>query len=180
VVKIELPAPSQELVAVFDADAPADHWVYVDGSFREGDMVPAKFVPADSEEAKYGYVRHYDPLISDWYLGEVVLFELNSTAQFATAKQAGGPFPAFSGAEDTYWKPAEPPVVAGSGAAPARPPVVFTEVEAVTVPYAGLYPPLSQVFDADGALLLCDIRLNRTDKTLVFQFAEPTSGLIIF
>jgi hypothetical protein len=102
---------NQVLVAIFDAEADDTHRVYVDGSFKPGELVPARFVPIDSPEAQYGYVRRdTDPgSISDWRIGELSIWNLNGTDQFATAKQAGGPFPAFTGAEDDNWQPAAPP-----------------------------------------------------------------------
>jgi hypothetical protein len=106
------PVYGQVLVAVFDATAPDEHYVYLDGSFTAGTKVPAKFVPIESVEAKHGYVRRdTDPAtIVDWQVGELSIWNLSGTDQFATAKQAGGPFPAFTGAEDAYWEPAAPPI----------------------------------------------------------------------
>jgi hypothetical protein len=105
---------NQVLVAVWDSTAyqQPEKWVHVDGSFREGDKTPAKFVPIESVEAKYGYVRRdtNPATIVDWQVGELSIWSLNGTDQFATAKQASGPFPAFTGAEDAYWKPAAAPV----------------------------------------------------------------------
>ena len=43
------------LVAIYDPAAPPDHVVYVDGSFRPGDLVPVRFVPADDPAALYGF-----------------------------------------------------------------------------------------------------------------------------
>jgi hypothetical protein len=107
---------NQVLVAVWDSTAyqQPEKWVHVDGSFREGDKTPAKFVPIESVEAKYGYVRRdTDPAsITDWQLEELSIWNLNGTDQFATAKQAGGPFPAYTGVADAYWEPAAPPVKA--------------------------------------------------------------------
>lgn len=102
---------NQVLVAVYDGNAPRSHYVHVDGSFRPGDTTPAKFVPIQSLEAKYGYVRRdtSPATIRDWGVGELSIWSINGADQFATAKQAGGPFPAFTGVEDAYWKPAAAP-----------------------------------------------------------------------
>jgi hypothetical protein len=108
----------QWLVAVWDSKGYAnrDKWVYVDGSFRTSDKTPAKFVPEDSPEAKYGYVRRdtSPASITDWTLGELSIWSLNGADQFATAKQAGGTFPAFTGVDDAYWTPAAAPVLPAS------------------------------------------------------------------
>lgn len=120
----------QLLVAVYDSAAPANHYVYVDGSFRAGDTTPAKFVPVGSDEARYGYVRRdTDPAsIADWQIGELSIWSINGSDQFATVKQAGGPFPAFTGVEDGYWKPAAAPVM---GASPGGTAETFVATESV-------------------------------------------------
>jgi len=102
---------NQVLVAVFDPSATPKGYVYVDGSFKPGELIPAKFVPVDSDEARYGYVRRdtSPASINDWALGELSIWNINGADQFATAKQVGGPFPAFTGVEDDYWKPAAAP-----------------------------------------------------------------------
>jgi hypothetical protein len=71
------------------------------------------------------------------------------------------------------------PVLAAS--APARRPAVpFTNKALVEVPYVGDYPPVSQVFDANGYALGCQTRILPADKILEFQFAEPSTGIILF
>jgi hypothetical protein len=104
---------NQVLVAVYDRTVANDksRWVHVDGSFRPNDKTPAKFVPIDSDEARYGYVRRdTDPAsITDWHVGELSIWSLNGTDQFATSKKAGGIFPAFTGVENDYWEPAATP-----------------------------------------------------------------------
>jgi hypothetical protein len=104
---------NQVLVAVYDGTAPFEHYIYADASFGNGDLVPAKFVPIESPEAQYGYVRRdtSPASIKDWHVGELSIWAITGSDQFATAKQAGGPFPAFTGVEDAYWLPAAAPVV---------------------------------------------------------------------
>lgn len=106
-----------KLVAVYDSAAAA--FVNRSGSFltTPGSLVPARFVPSDSADAAYGYVRRDTTpgTISDWREGELSIWSIGGNDQFATAKQSGGPFPAFTGVEDDYWKPAAAPSGSGTG-----------------------------------------------------------------
>nr|GFC84732.1 hypothetical protein [Tanacetum cinerariifolium] len=48
---------NQVLVAVYDGSATPKGRVYVDGSFKAGELVPARFVPIDSDEANAQHLR---------------------------------------------------------------------------------------------------------------------------
>lgn len=65
-----------------------------------------------------------------------------------------------------------------AGGRPA--PLAFTNQTLVTVRYAGAYPPLSEVYNEDGDLLICQKRIDQPGKTMAYEFSEPTTGIIIF
>lgn len=103
----------KRLVAVYDSSVTPAATINRSASFSSapGSLVPAKFVPIDSAAAAYGYVRRdtAPATITDWHVGELSIWEIAGADQFATLKQAGGPFPAFTGVEDAYYKPAAKP-----------------------------------------------------------------------
>jgi hypothetical protein len=62
-----------------------------------------------------------------------------------------------------------------------RPPAYkFKDEVLLSISYLSEYPPLSQVFDDEGNLIICPIRIDFEKKILEFNFSEPTSGIIIF
>jgi hypothetical protein len=101
----------KEFVLIYDINAP--NKVHRSGSFFDypADLVPARFVPIDSPEAQYGYVRRdtNPPSIDDWHVGELSIWDIDGQDGFATSKLPNGPFPAYTGVEDAYWKPAGAP-----------------------------------------------------------------------
>jgi hypothetical protein len=109
----------KKLVAVYDGSATPQARINRSASFfsEPGSLIPAKFVPIDSPEAQYGYVRRdtQPATIANWRSGELSIWSLNGSDQFATAKQAGGTFPAYTGVENAYWKPAARPMPSGTG-----------------------------------------------------------------
>ena len=92
------------LVAIYDENST----LFISRIGFDGEVVPARFVPIDAPEARYGYLRRYTPTITDWRVGEPCVFAVDGADYLATALRGGTLGQPSATVETADWKRLSP------------------------------------------------------------------------